>query len=99
MKSKSVVAIGKQFLYKQAAITNLSLAYRLAFFFPHLEFFATKSKEKKDKRIYFTFLSPFNFSSSEGSDMMVNNLAMSDGQEGLDAFKEKRKPIWSHKLS
>ncbi|KAI7684882.1 hypothetical protein SSS_06712 [Sarcoptes scabiei] len=29
MKSKSVVAIGKQFLYKQAAITNLSLAYRI----------------------------------------------------------------------
>ncbi|CAB1421811.1 unnamed protein product [Pleuronectes platessa] len=31
------------------------------------------------------------------SKVMVDNLALSDGQEGIRAFIEKRKPVWSHK--
>ncbi|CAL8318355.1 unnamed protein product [Lota lota] len=30
------------------------------------------------------------------SQVMVDNLALRDGQEGIRAFIEKRKPIWSH---
>lgn len=30
------------------------------------------------------------------SGVMVDNLALSDGQEGIRAFIEKRKPVWSH---
>lgn len=33
----------------------------------------------------------------EGSCVMVNNINMSDGQEGINSFIEKRKPNWSHK--
>lgn len=29
--------------------------------------------------------------------VMVDNLALRDGQEGIRAFIEKRKPVWSHK--
>ena len=32
----------------------------------------------------------------EGGKVMVNNLAYKDAQEGIAAFKEKRKPIWIH---
>lgn len=28
--------------------------------------------------------------------VMVDNLALRDGQEGIQAFVEKRKPVWSH---
>lgn len=31
------------------------------------------------------------------SKVMVENLALRDGQEGIRAFIEKRKPVWSHK--
>lgn len=31
------------------------------------------------------------------SKVMVDNLALRDGQEGIQAFLEKRKPVWSHK--
>uniref|UniRef100_A0A3B3YM96 Enoyl-CoA hydratase domain-containing protein 3, mitochondrial n=1 Tax=Poecilia mexicana TaxID=48701 RepID=A0A3B3YM96_9TELE len=31
------------------------------------------------------------------SKVMVDNLALIDGQEGIQAFLEKRKPVWSHK--
>ncbi|XP_062238603.1 enoyl-CoA hydratase domain-containing protein 3, mitochondrial isoform X2 [Platichthys flesus] len=31
------------------------------------------------------------------SKVMVDNLALSDGQEGIRAFIEKRKPVWSHR--
>uniref|UniRef100_A0A3B5AS05 Enoyl-CoA hydratase domain-containing protein 3, mitochondrial n=1 Tax=Stegastes partitus TaxID=144197 RepID=A0A3B5AS05_9TELE len=31
------------------------------------------------------------------SRVMVDNLALRDGQEGIQAFIEKRKPVWSHK--
>lgn len=27
---------------------------------------------------------------------MVENLSYADGQEGIRAFIEKRKPVWSH---
>lgn len=30
------------------------------------------------------------------SQAMVENLAMQDGQEGIEAFIQKRKPMWSH---
>lgn len=30
------------------------------------------------------------------SKVMVDNLALTDGQEGIRAFIEKRKPVWSH---
>ncbi|XP_034366865.1 enoyl-CoA hydratase domain-containing protein 3, mitochondrial isoform X2 [Arvicanthis niloticus] len=30
------------------------------------------------------------------SQAMVDNLALQDGQEGIEAFIQKRKPIWSH---
>ncbi|XP_064116730.1 enoyl-CoA hydratase domain-containing protein 3, mitochondrial-like isoform X1 [Macrobrachium nipponense] len=33
----------------------------------------------------------------EGSCVMVNNINMNDGQEGINSFIEKRKPNWSHK--
>lgn len=32
------------------------------------------------------------------SKVMVENLALRDGQEGIRAFIEKRKPVWSHKI-
>ena len=32
----------------------------------------------------------------EGGTVMVNNLAYKDAQEGIAAFKEKRKPVWVH---
>lgn len=31
------------------------------------------------------------------SKVMVDNLALTDGQEGIRAFIEKRRPVWSHK--
>lgn len=31
------------------------------------------------------------------SKVMVDNLALRDGQEGIRAFLEKRQPVWSHK--
>ncbi|XP_029472264.1 enoyl-CoA hydratase domain-containing protein 3, mitochondrial [Rhinatrema bivittatum] len=31
------------------------------------------------------------------SQVMVDNLTLKDGQEGLEAFLEKRKPVWSHR--
>lgn len=31
------------------------------------------------------------------SKVMVDNLALTEGQEGIRAFIEKRKPVWSHK--
>ncbi|XP_072234042.1 enoyl-CoA hydratase domain-containing protein 3, mitochondrial [Leuresthes tenuis] len=32
------------------------------------------------------------------SKVMVDNLALRDGQEGIRAFLQKRKPVWSHKV-
>ncbi|XP_031550888.1 enoyl-CoA hydratase domain-containing protein 3, mitochondrial-like [Actinia tenebrosa] len=34
---------------------------------------------------------------SQAGAVMVENLKLSDGKEGIKAFLEKRKPIWSHK--
>ncbi|XP_017267115.1 enoyl-CoA hydratase domain-containing protein 3, mitochondrial [Kryptolebias marmoratus] len=34
---------------------------------------------------------------STASKVMVDNLALRDGQEGIRAFLEKRRPVWSHK--
>lgn len=34
-----------------------------------------------------------------GSDVMVDNLALCDAQEGINSFIEKRKPSWSHNFS
>lgn len=31
------------------------------------------------------------------SRVMVENLALPDGQEGIRAFLEKRRPAWSHR--
>ncbi|CAL4082304.1 unnamed protein product [Meganyctiphanes norvegica] len=31
-----------------------------------------------------------------GSCVMVDNINMTDGQEGIDSFIKKRKPVWSH---
>lgn len=31
------------------------------------------------------------------SRVMVDNLALRDGQEGIRAFIEKRKPVWTNK--
>ncbi len=31
-----------------------------------------------------------------GEQVMVDNLALTDGQEGIRSFIEKRKPNWSH---
>uniref|UniRef100_A0A1I8PMQ5 Enoyl-CoA hydratase domain-containing protein 3, mitochondrial n=1 Tax=Stomoxys calcitrans TaxID=35570 RepID=A0A1I8PMQ5_STOCA len=58
-KSRSVIALGKEFYYKQL---NLSVeeAYRL------------------------------------GAQKMTENLSLSDSQEGLRSFVEKRKPQWKH---
>lgn len=33
---------------------------------------------------------------SAGGKVMVENLRYADAQEGLSAFKEKRKPKWTH---
>ncbi|XP_071483715.1 enoyl-CoA hydratase domain-containing protein 3, mitochondrial-like [Diadema antillarum] len=32
----------------------------------------------------------------EASDVMVNNLSLKDGQEGIDSFLKKRSPVWQH---
>ena len=32
----------------------------------------------------------------EGGKVMVDNLGYKDAQEGIAAFKEKRKPVWIH---
>jgi hypothetical protein len=32
----------------------------------------------------------------EGAEKMVENLQYTDSQEGLNSFKEKRKPTWGH---
>lgn len=34
-----------------------------------------------------------------GSDIMVENLALCDAQEGINSFIEKRKPTWSHSFN
>uniref|UniRef100_A0A2P2I6R6 Enoyl-CoA hydratase domain-containing protein 3, mitochondrial n=1 Tax=Hirondellea gigas TaxID=1518452 RepID=A0A2P2I6R6_9CRUS len=34
----------------------------------------------------------------EGTCVMVNNVNMVDGQEGIKSFVEKRKPVWTHKF-
>lgn len=59
LKSRSVIALGKQFFYKQIEI-NLLEAYKL------------------------------------GEDIMVDNINIKDGQEGIMSFVEKRKAKWSH---
>ena len=33
---------------------------------------------------------------SKASNVMVDNLSLKDGQEGIDAFIKKRHPTWSH---
>lgn len=33
---------------------------------------------------------------SHASDVMVNNLSLVEGQEGIDAFVNKRSPVWRH---
>ncbi|CAL4205431.1 unnamed protein product [Meganyctiphanes norvegica] len=58
-KSKSVMALGKKFMYEQMDM-NIQEAYQA------------------------------------GSCVMVNNINMNDGQEGIDSFIKKRKPVWSH---
>uniref|UniRef100_A0A3Q2XF08 Enoyl-CoA hydratase domain-containing protein 3, mitochondrial n=1 Tax=Hippocampus comes TaxID=109280 RepID=A0A3Q2XF08_HIPCM len=35
---------------------------------------------------------------ASASKVMVDNLALRDGQEGIRAFIEKRKPVWSHRV-
>ena len=32
----------------------------------------------------------------EGGTVMVDNLKYADAQEGISAFKDKRKPVWTH---
>ncbi len=32
----------------------------------------------------------------EGGKTMVENLSYRDAQEGISAFKDKRKPVWTH---
>lgn len=59
-KSRSVIALGKQFFYKQIPL-DVPTAYEL------------------------------------GAKIMVENLAMTDGREGIKSFAEKRPPRWSHK--
>ncbi|KAG7170635.1 Enoyl-CoA hydratase domain-containing protein 3-like [Homarus americanus] len=58
-KSRAVIALGKQFMYRQMEM-GIEEAY------------------------------------SQGSCVMVNNINMVDGQEGISSFIEKRKPNWSH---
>lgn len=41
--------------------------------------------------IYFCFVI------SQAESVMVENLQMSDGQEGIKAFLEKREPVWTHR--
>ncbi|XP_073961404.1 enoyl-CoA hydratase domain-containing protein 3, mitochondrial-like isoform X2 [Choristoneura fumiferana] len=59
-KSRSVIALGKQFYYKQIDLSLLE-AYDL------------------------------------GENIMVENINMNDGQEGIKSFVEKRKANWNHK--
>lgn len=55
--------------------------------------------------LHFALLYFFHRQMSQGRDaayaiacnVMVDNLALRDGQEGIRAFVEKRKPVWSHK--
>ncbi|XP_058464681.1 enoyl-CoA hydratase domain-containing protein 3, mitochondrial [Malaya genurostris] len=59
-KSRSVIALGKNFFYEQLTM-DIRSAYK------------------------------------KGSQVMTDNLATVDGQEGIRSFVEKRKPLWLHK--
>lgn len=58
-KSKSVIALGKKFMYRQMEM-GIEEAYR------------------------------------EGGELMVQNINMKDGQEGISSFIRKRTPSWTH---
>lgn len=55
--------------------------------------------------LYFSLLCVLQRQMAQGRDaayataskVMVDNLALRDGQEGIRAFIEKRKPVWSNK--
>lgn len=49
------------------------------------------------KKFYYEQISmDINVAYKYGEQVMVDNLALPDGQEGIRSFIEKRKPNWSH---
>lgn len=62
---------------------------------------AIKSKSRSvialGKKFYYEQISmDINSAYREGEQVMVRNLSLSDGQEGITSFVEKRKPLWKH---
>ena len=49
-----------------------------------------------ETRLFLLEISGLSDALDAGGKVMVENLRYADAQEGLSAFKEKRKPRWTH---
>lgn len=57
----------------------------------------SRSVVELGKKFYYEQMSmDINVAYKYGEQVMVDNLALPDGQEGIRSFIEKRKPNWSH---
>lgn len=64
------------------------------FFYKQLELDLPSAYRYKHFKKITIFL--YFFKKREGAELMAENLTLSDGQEGLKSFVEKRKPVWKH---
>ena len=79
-KPKKVIELGKAFYRRQI---EMGKSHGLSFMSVMVLVFTTKISGLSDAL-------------SAGGKVMVENLRYADAQEGLAAFKEKRKPNWTH---